>query len=73
MGLSMNNGGLLKNPIFLGGVHEKPIYRGELPKMGGTWIVCRFKRGARRKRGGGVYEGAGGGGGVYNPMHTMSN
>ena len=28
--------GSLKNLIFrVGGVHEKPIHRGELPKMGG--------------------------------------
>ena len=28
-------GGSLKNPIFRGGVNEKLIYRGELPKKGG--------------------------------------
>ena len=39
--------------------HKKPIYRGELPKKGGAWSVCRFKGcggggGGWRKRGGGV-------------------
>ena len=38
MGLRMKNfeyyGGSLKNPIFRGGVHEKPKYMGELPKKG---------------------------------------
>ena len=29
---------------FLRGVHEKPIYRGELPKKG-AWTVYRFKGG----------------------------
>ena len=37
-------GGLMKNPIFGRGIHEKSIYRGELPKKG------------RGKRGGGVLE-----------------
>ena len=30
-----NYGGSLKNLIFRGGVHQKPIYREELPKKGG--------------------------------------
>ena len=38
-------GGSMKNPIFGRGIHEKSIYRGELPKKG------------RGKRGGGVLEG----------------
>ena len=44
----------MKSPIFLlqgegrgggGGVHEKQIYRGELPKKGGAWAVSKFKGG----------------------------
>ena len=32
--------GLIKNPIFRGGVPEKTMYRGELSKKGvGTWTV----------------------------------
>ena len=49
MGLRMKHfnimGGSLKNPIFRvggGGVPEKPIYRGELPKKEG-WPLSRFK------------------------------
>ena len=51
----------MKSPIFLlggGGVHKKQIYRGELPKKGRTWTVCRFQRGLaekRRRGGGGVF------------------
>ena len=45
---------------FLRGVHEKPIYRGELPKKG-AWTVYRFKGGwgggGGKKEGGGVFEG----------------
>ena len=29
----------MKNPFFGGRVHEKPIYRGELPKKGGLDIL----------------------------------
>ena len=43
---------------FLRGVHEKPIYRGELPKKG-AWTVYRFKGGGGggggKKEGGGVF------------------
>ena len=36
-------------------------------REGGAWTVCRFKKGAwRKKRGGGVFEG-----GVDAPMHIM--
>ena len=39
MGLRMKNfnimEGPLKNPIFKGGVPEKPMYKEELPKKGG--------------------------------------
>ena len=45
---------------FLGGVHEKPIYRGELPKKG-AWTVCRFKGRLGTKEGKGV----------DTSMHTM--
>ena len=39
----------MKNPSFRGGGHEKPIYRGELPKKRGALTVCRFKRGLDEK------------------------
>ena len=60
MGLRMKNyGGLLKNPIFRGEVHEKPMYREELPKKG-VWTVCKFKGGAWHKGGSLVFlKGAG--------------
>ena len=53
----------MKSPIFLlqgegrggGGVHEKQIYRGELPKKGRTWTVSKFKGGLAEKRGGGSF------------------
>ena len=58
MGLRMKHfnimEGSLKNPIFRvggggeGGVPEKPIYRGELPKKEG-WTVSRFKGGLAKK------------------------
>ena len=44
-----------------GGVHEKPIYSGGLPKKG-AWTVCRFKGGGLSKKKGGV----------DTPMHTMN-
>ena len=44
-----------------GGVHEKAIYREELPKKGRvTWIVGRFRGaggGLDEKEGSGVFEG----------------
>ena len=40
----------LKSQSFRGGVHEKPIYRGQLPEKGG-WTVCRFKGGLAKRRG----------------------
>ena len=39
---------------FLRGVHEKPIYRGELPKKG-AWTVCRFKGRLGTKEGEGCW------------------
>ena len=50
----------LKTPIFGGGFHAKPIYRGELRKKGGGG-------GAWRKRECGVFRG------VDTPMHTVVN
>ena len=40
----------LEKPIFMG-FHEKPMYRGELPRKG-AWTVWRFKGGGRRAGGG---------------------
>ena len=41
----------MKNPIFRGGVPEKPMYRGELSKKGvGTWTFPDLRRGAWQKR-----------------------
>ena len=44
---------LTKKSDFLRGeeVREKPMYTGELPKMG-TRTVCRFKGGLAKKRSG---------------------
>ena len=52
-----------------GGGHEKPKERGELPKNGGAWAVCRFTGGGvlGKKVGGGAFEGEG-----DIPMHAMS-
>ena len=48
-------GGSLKNQIFRGGgVHEKPIKRGNCLKRGAC-TVCRFTGGAWQKRGNGVF------------------
>ena len=41
---------------FLGGVHEKPIYRGGLPKNGGLDSLHIKGRGLGKKEGG-VFEG----------------
>ena len=41
---------------FLGGIHEKPINRGELPKK---WGLDRLRRGLAEKEVGGVFEGGG--------------
>ena len=43
-------GGSPKNPIFRGGVHEKPIYKGELPKKGGLDSL-RGAWASRKRRG----------------------
>ena len=48
---------------FLWGGHKKTIYRGELPKKGVAWTVCRFKGGLAKE---GVLLR-----GVDTPMHTM--
>ena len=40
------------------GVHEKPIYRGELPKKGGLGQLANL-RGAWQKRGDGIFEDGG--------------
>ena len=65
--------GSVKNPIFRGKVHEKPIYRGELPKKGRAWTVGRFKGELGEKEEGGVFEdgGGGGGGGGVIPQCTV--
>ena len=41
---------------FQGGVHEKPIYRGDCLKKG-AWIVCRFKEGGPWQERGSVFDG----------------
>ena len=46
----MKNFNIKGDSIFRGG-HEKPIYRVELPKKGGTCKDCRFKKGLSKKRG----------------------
>ena len=51
---------------FYEGVHEKPIYKRELPKKG-TWTVLRGGVGGLGEEdGGGVLKG------VNTPMHTIS-
>ena len=47
---------IMKNPIFRGEGHKKPIYRGNFQKKRGAWTVCRFKGG----RGGGAWQKRGG-------------
>ena len=49
----------MKNLIFKEGVHEKPIYGGELSKKG-AWTVCTFKGWAWIVC---TFKGEGGGGG----------
>ena len=53
--------GFIKKSDFQGGeIHEKPIYRGELPQKGkGDWRVCKSKGEIGEKEGGGVFEGSG--------------
>ena len=51
--------GFTKKSSFRGGgCHEKPVYRGDALKGGGTWTVRRFKGGGgfARKRWGSVFE-----------------
>ena len=54
MGLRMkdfNIFGFTEKSDFLGGVLEKPIYKGEWPKKGGmAWTVCKFKGGGLGKK-----------------------
>ena len=50
----------MKNLIFKEGVHEKPIYGGELSKKG-AWTVCTFKGWAWIVC---TFKGEGGGGGL---------
>ena len=46
-----------------GGVHEKPIYRGDcLKRDGWAWTVRIFKGGTWQEGGGGIFEGGLGGG-----------
>ena len=61
----------MKNLIFKEGVHEKPIYGGELSKKGAwtvctfkgwAWIVCTFKGEGVGGGGGGAWKKRGGGG-----------
>ena len=64
MGLRMKNFNILgfTEKFFLGGggVHEKPIYMGEMSK-GGAETVFTFKGGGFSKKGGdGVFLGGGG-------------
>ena len=47
-------------------VHEKPIYKGELPKRGACTVWRSKGGGAWQKRGGGVFEE-----GLMPSMHTM--
>ena len=67
----LNFGGFMERSEFWWGGVVKNQYMGvELLKRGGTWTVCRFKRGALQERvcvcgGGGVLRG------IENPMDTM--
>ena len=38
-------------------IHEKLIYRGELPKKGRSWVASSFDGESGKKEGGGVSEG----------------
>ena len=51
---------------FYGGVHEKPIYRGELSKKVGDLNILQIEGATWWKRGGGISEGD-----VDTPMHTL--
>ena len=53
---NFNNLGVHRKIWVLGGVHEKPIYRGGLPKKG-AWTIHTFKGGGWQEIGGGVFEG----------------
>ena len=64
--------GLLKIQ-FIGGLTEKLIRREVCIKLGGrgggSWTVCRFKRGFGKKEGGCVYECDG----VDTSIHSMKS
>ena len=48
------------------GVHEKPIYRGRLPKKGGLGQFSDLRGGLDKKERGGVFDG-----GLIPQMHAM--
>ena len=48
-------GGVYWKTQFLGGVPEKPMYRGELSKKGGDLEISRFKEGGLAKKKGLVF------------------
>ena len=50
MGWKTNIFGFTEKCGFKGGVHEKPIYRGDCLKSG-VWTICRFKGGLVKNRG----------------------
>ena len=60
MGLRMKNVNIVgvyrKIRLLRGGVHEKPVYRGEMPIRGGGLGQFADLRGAWRKRGGCVFK-----------------
>ena len=61
MGLRMKDliflGFTEKSDFYGGGVHEKPIYRGDCLNRG-AWTVCRFNGWTWQEREGGVFEGS---------------
>ena len=70
MGLRMKGFNILEvhwKILFLGGVHKKPVYRGDCLKRE-AWTVCRFKGGLGKKERGSVFEE-----GIDTRMHTMTS
>ena len=63
---SFGVGGCVCVCVLGGGVHEKSIYWGELPKRGGLGQFADLRE-AWQERGGGVFERRGG----WYPMHNM--
>ena len=56
------------------GVHEKPIYSGELPKKdGGAERVCRFRGGLTIKEEGDVFERGWYPNAHYDRLHIYKN